>query len=326
MNIRLRLYDLAQEHRLDAGGLRRLFALAGLTAEPETVAQRLPRIVAVLAAALLGLGIILWIAANWSTLGRFGRFALLEGVVAAMALGAMLQPAARVPLALLAMLAIGGLFAYFGQTYQTGADPWQLFALWAALALPLCVALRSDVLWAPWALVAMSGVSLWTYAHAGHGWRAGPDDLRAHGFGWIAALFVTAVLSPALARFTGAGAWAMRTAATLAITMITSSALSAALGNHGALQYWLGLTILLVAIAIFALPEMFDLYTLSTAALSVNVLIVVGVANVLFKNIHGGDAIGVLLMLGLLAAALLAGTVSGILRLARLRAAIGDDA
>ena len=31
-------------------------------------------------------------------------------------------------MALLAMLNIGGLFAFFGQTFQTGADPWQLFA------------------------------------------------------------------------------------------------------------------------------------------------------------------------------------------------------
>ncbi|MEP7083141.1 MAG: DUF2157 domain-containing protein [Betaproteobacteria bacterium] len=323
---RLSLYDLAQQHRLDAVGLRRLFSLAGRDDEPDAVGHLLPRIVAVLGAALTGLGLILWIAANWSTLGRFGRFALLEAVIVAMALGAMLRPAARVPLALLAMLGIGGLFAYFGQTYQTGADPWQLFALWAVLALPLCVALRSDVLWTPWALVAMTGVSLWTYAHAAHGWRATPEDWRAHGAGWLAAIAVTALLSPVLARFTGAGAWAMRTAASLGIIMVTSSALAAALGNHGALQYWLGLAVLLLSLALFALPEMFDLYTLSAAALGVNLLIVVGVGHLLFSNLHGGEAIGLLLLLGLLAAGLLAGTVSAILRLARLRAPTGVEA
>jgi uncharacterized membrane protein len=163
MNLRLGLYDVAVRHQLDAEAFRRLQAIAGLRDEPDAIARWLPRVVAVLAAALAGLGIILWIAANWDTLGRFGRFALLQGLVLAMGLGALLRPSARAPLALLAMLGIGGLFAYFGQTYQTGADPWQLFALWAALALPLCIAVKSDVLWAPWALVAMSGVSLWTY-------------------------------------------------------------------------------------------------------------------------------------------------------------------
>ena len=56
------------------------------------------------------------------------------------------------------------------------------------------------------------------------------------------------------------------------------------------------------------------------------VLIVAGVAHLLFKGIRGGDWIGMLLMVGLIAAGLLAATVSGILRLARARAARGGAA
>src|SRR5256885_7275137 len=138
------------------------------------------RLAALAAATLGGLGIILWVAAQWDTLGRFGRFTLLQGIVVVMCAGALARPAARAPLALLALFAIGGLFAYFGQTYQTGADAWQLFAWWAVLALPLCLGLRSDLLWAPWALVAMSAVSLWVQAHTGHRWRVQPDALGAH--------------------------------------------------------------------------------------------------------------------------------------------------
>jgi hypothetical protein len=61
-----------------------------------------------------------------------------------MCVGTLWIPAARTPLSLLALLNIGGLFAYFGQTYQTGADPWQLFSLWAALSLPLCLSVRGE--------------------------------------------------------------------------------------------------------------------------------------------------------------------------------------
>src|SRR5256714_11040396 len=153
------------------------------------------RLAALAAATLGGLGVILWIAANWDTLGRFGRFALLQGIVVVMCAGALARPAARAPLALLALFAIGGLFAYFGQTYQTGADAWQLFAWWAVLALPLCLGVRSDLLWAPWALVAMSAVSLWVQAHTGHRWRVQPDDLVAHLLGGPAAGPVLAMLS-----------------------------------------------------------------------------------------------------------------------------------
>jgi uncharacterized membrane protein len=166
MDLRQALFEIAAEHRLDAAGVRRLDGLAGLEREPGTLTAGLARGVAVLAAALGGLGIVFWVAANWQTLGRFGRFALLEGFILAMCAGALWRPAARAPLGLLALLAIGGLFAYFGQTYQTGADPWQLFALWAVLALPLCFGTRSDVLWAPWALVASVAIALWVHSHA----------------------------------------------------------------------------------------------------------------------------------------------------------------
>jgi uncharacterized membrane protein len=321
MSLRLDLYDFARHHAIDADAFQRLRQIARLDDEPEAAAFWLPRIIAVLGAALAGFGIIIWIAANWQDLGRFGRFALLEGAIAALAIGALLRPASRAPLALLAMLGIGGLFAYFGQTYQTGADPWQLFALWAALALPLCLAVKSDVLWAPFALIAMTGIALWVNAHTGHRFRVDPEDLRAHGIGWIAAVLLCAARSPALSRFTGAGVWAMRTAVTLAIVMITTGALVASLGRLGAMQYWLGIMVLVIAVAVFSLRETFDIYALSAAALSLNTLLVVGIAHLLLKNARGGDNILMLLLVGLIAAGLLGATVSGILRLSRARAA-----
>ena len=89
---------------------------------------------------------------------RRPSYALLAAAAVAV-LAAAARPALRVPGALAALLATGALFAYFGQTYQTGADPWQLFALWALLTLPLALAARSDALWLPWCLVAMAAPS-----------------------------------------------------------------------------------------------------------------------------------------------------------------------
>ncbi|TMH08978.1 MAG: DUF2157 domain-containing protein [Betaproteobacteria bacterium] len=326
MDLRLGLYELAAEHRLDAKACEKLERLAGLHDEPAALSRWLPRGIAVLAAALGGLGIVFWIAANWDTLGRFGRFALLQAVVLVMCAGALWRPAARAPLGLLALLAIGGLFAYFGQTYQTGADAWQLFALWAALALPLCIGARSDVLWAPWALVVMSAVALWVQAHTGHRWRVEPDDLRAHAIGWCAALALAAALSPALQRFTGAGVWALRTAITLAVVMITATALGGLFASHVAAHYWLGLVVLAAAAVWLALPRSFEVYGLSAVALGINTLIVAGIARALFDRHHNGDPIGELLLLGLIAAGLLAATVSGVLRLARHQAAQAEVA
>lgn len=317
MDLRAALAEIAAEHRLDAAAVRRLDELAGIRSEPAGLTTWLPRGVAVLAAALGGLGIVFWIAANWQTLGRFGRFGLLEAFILAMCAGALWRPAARAPLGLLAMLAIGALFAYFGQTYQTGADPWQLFAVWAVLALPLCLAARSDVLWAPWALVVMTAISLWVHAHTGHRWRVQPDDLLAHGLGWTSALVLVGVLSAPLRRHTGAGVWALRVALTLAVVMIASTAVAGLVGDDAGLHYALGLLVLAAAAVVLARPESFEIFGLSAVALGLDALLIGGLAYLLFRHATGDGWILALLVTGLAAAALMAATVSVLLRLAR---------
>lgn len=326
MDLRLALYELAARHQLDTRATQELQHLAGLDREPDALAYWLPRGVAVLAAALGGLGIIFWIAANWDTLGRFGRFALLEFFFLAMCLGALWKPAARTPLCLLALLATGGLFAYFGQTYQTGADPWQLFAIWAVLSLPLCLSVRSDALWTPWALVVMTAISLWVHAHTGHRWRVEPDDLAVHAIGWGAAIALAFALSPILQRFSGAGPWAFRTALTLTTIVITMTALGGLFSREIAAHYWLGLVILIALAGVLASPRLFEIYGLSAISLGLNTLLVAGLTHALFAEGSGGDDIGSFLLLGLTAAGLLAATVNIILRLSRHHDAKGEPA
>lgn len=316
MDLRIGLYELAERHRLDAAGVRELQRFAGLQQEPADVASWLPRSLGVAAAALGGLGVVLWIAANWEVLGRFGRFALLQGAVLVLCAGALLRTGARVPLALLAFFGIGGLFAYFGQTYQTGADPWQLFALWALLALPLCLACRSDVLWAPWALVVMTAVSLWTHAHTGHGWRVAPDDLGVHAVAWVATLALVAALGRELRYVTGAGDWALRTVVTLAVTAITLTALGGLFHSALAPHYFAGLVVMGAAAGLFAQRRAFDMFALSAVGLGIDVLLIAGLVRLLFDG-HSGNPIGALLVIGLAAAALLAATVTGIMGLGR---------
>lgn len=323
MDLRTAIIELASTHDLDAQARERLLVLAGLRGEPAALRTGLPLAVAVLGAALGGLGLIFWVAANWHSLGRFGRFGLLQALVVVMALAAAWRPGARVPLGLLALLGIGGLFAYFGQTYQTGADPWQLFALWAVLTLPLCLGLRSDLLWSPWALIVMTAISLWVHAHTGHRWRVEPGDLAAHLAGWSVALLVLGFLSSPLQRFTGAGVWALRTAATLAVVIITLTALGGLFSRSVGTHYAFGLIVLAVAAAAFAARSSFDVFALSAVALGLNTLLVAGLGRLLFENSRGGDTIGSLFLLGAVAAGLLAASVNGVLRLSRHHASQG---
>jgi len=319
MDLRLAVYQLASTNALDAQQTAQLHALAGFQREPSRLSYWLPRGVAVLGAAFLGLGLIFWVAANWEELGRMGRFALLQAVFLAACLGAFFAPKARIPLLLIALLAIGGLFAYFGQTYQTGADPWQLFAVWAVLALPLCLVARSDVLWTPWMLVLATAATLWMQAQAGHRWRIDSADLGIFLTGWLVLLLACAFVSPLLARWTGAGSWALRLGLVLATILITGTAISALFSNELGTPYWAGLGLLAVACALLTTLQLFDVFGLSAVALGLNTLLVGGLGRALLSG--SGDGIGGLVLLGLLAAFSLAITVQGILWRTRQEAA-----
>ena len=278
-----------------------------------------PHAVATLGAGLLGLGVVFWVAAHWAQWGRLAQFALLQGAWLALCLGAAQRPAWRTPLALVAFLVLGGMLAYFGQTYQTGADPWSLFATWALLGLPLCLAVRRDGLWAGWALVALTGVSLWWQTWQGPMWRlasdAGPMAI-ASGVAVAISLAVHPALLPGWARWLGTGRWAWLTALLLTLVLMGTGAVLAMMGQNwvGPWALSLGLLAMLVVVTLRVRPR--DVAALSAQALLANVLLIGALARLLFEGAHGGE-IGLFLLLGLAAMGLLAATVSWILRWAR---------
>lgn len=329
MTTRSELLELAVRHGLDAAARERLLDWAQAQAESDHAGTQartrtLPLALGVLAATLIGLGLVFWIAANWGSLGRWQQTALLQGVVLVMALGAWARPGpARLALALLAFLATGGLLAFIGQTYQTGADPWQLFALWALLGLPMALAVRHDALWAPWAVVAMVGVALWIPTHSGHRWRFEGQDLLPQAAAWFVAALGVALLSPATRRTTGAGVWSLRTAVLLAAVIVAGSALGGLLQTRLSGQYVLGLAVLAAGLAAFASRRIFDLFALSALALALNGLLVAGLVRLLFSGVIGRDFLSMTLLVGLAAAGLLAFSVSRILRLHRQRVSEG---
>ena len=121
---------------------------------------------------LLGSAAICWVAANWQDMSKVQRFAGAQTLLAVCALaaawaGLRLRTAAgargAIPGALLALAGIllGALLALLGQTYQTGADTWELFAWWAVLLLPWALAAASQAVWLLWTLVVNVAMVLW---------------------------------------------------------------------------------------------------------------------------------------------------------------------
>ncbi|HBY37155.1 MAG TPA: DUF2157 domain-containing protein, partial [Delftia acidovorans] len=110
--------------------------------------------------------------------------------------------------------------------------------------------------------------------------------------------------------------WALRGAGALALAMITSTAISGLFHSTVAPQYPLWLVLLAGAAALAGLRRHFDIFLLSGAALGLNVLLVCGLVYLLLEKL-GADFTGMLLLVGLGAACLLAATVSLVLRMSR---------
>ncbi len=115
-------------------------------------------------AVALAAAVVFFIAHNWNDLGKFAKFGLVELLlVAAVFAYWRLGPdrASGKASLLIASILLGALLALFGQTYQTGADTWELFANWAALMAPWVLIGRFAGLWM--LLIAVANVAIILY-------------------------------------------------------------------------------------------------------------------------------------------------------------------
>jgi len=97
----------------------------------------------------LAAGMIFFVAWNWAVMPKMAKFALVELLIVALAIVVWWRWYDGVSrAALLALgLSFGGLFALYGQIYQTGADSWELFRAWTLVLLPLALIGRQNAVW-----------------------------------------------------------------------------------------------------------------------------------------------------------------------------------
>jgi uncharacterized membrane protein len=94
-----------------------------------------------LAIGMFSAGVIMFFAYNWNYIHKFAKFALLEGLIVVTILLVLVTKISNGIKGLLltgATLFTGGLFAVFGQIYQTGANAYDFFLGWT-LAVSLWV-------------------------------------------------------------------------------------------------------------------------------------------------------------------------------------------
>jgi uncharacterized membrane protein len=147
MNTLLRAGLLSSQRYLDAAYLCR---------DSDYWSRWALRALLALGAGHLLAGVIFFFAYNWNDLSPFVKFGILESGILITALLAMLvkleRPAGQALLIGTSVLT-GVLLAVTGQVYQTGADAYQLFAVWALLVIPWVLASRSSAHWFVWLIV-----------------------------------------------------------------------------------------------------------------------------------------------------------------------------
>ena len=314
--------QLIQSARLDAASARQLWQLSGLHEPPERLGQRLEQGLALAAAALLGAGVIFFVAANWQAQSRGFKLVLLQAGVLLPVLAACVQARGRGALLLLATLALGALLAFVGQTYQTGADAWQLFALWALLALPWAVLARADWLWAAWLLVAGTGIVAWSglpfdvQIFGGH--RAETAMMRFVRLALWALLFLWPLLARALRLVDPPrvrASWAV--AALLALSVWVGGGLGALFGHDGGAFYGISLLLVLGAFVLAWRVAPRDYVVLALALMSVNAMGLGLLAKGIFSGGGSGDWLGRLTVFTLITAAAVGASGTWLYRLQR---------
>src|SRR5258708_26902706 len=150
---RLILLDWVEHDRIAPQNLHDALAGAGVFPSGARWQRFLDQLLLWLGALLLAAGVIFFFAYNWNDLGRIAKFGLVEALIVAALIVVWrigLEHIAGKVTLLAVSLFVGALLALVGQTYQTGADTFELFAAWAVLILPWVLVGRLAALWLVW--------------------------------------------------------------------------------------------------------------------------------------------------------------------------------
>ena len=297
------ILEWAEQGRIVPGQLRRALELAGALPDGAQWRRFLDGLLLFMGGTMLAASVVFFFAYNWQELGRLAKFALAEvPIVAALALvwRLGLERIAGQAALLVAALLVGALLALVGQTYQTGADTFELFAAWALCILPWTLIGRSAALWMVW--LALVNLACAFYFQVMPGIWGFVFSVERQLWA-LFALDTVALVAWELARAYGLRAlqarWAPRLIATASGGCATALAVMAVLDRHASpwnAAAWLAW---LLAAGFFYRQVVKDAYVLAGAALSVIIVTVVFLVDKLQLHDAGG-----LLFIGLVVIAL----------------------
>lgn len=289
----------------DVASWQRFIALALLTA----------------GAVLVAAGVLFFVAYDWAALHRLEKLALVASALGATTLFGIVRIDHRSGKAALSLstILVGALLAVFGQVYQTGADTWQLFASWAALALPFVLFARTAPLYV--LELALIDLSLMLFVDVDR--RYGDEETLVlalglvNGLAWLAAEVLSHRGTEGLA-----GRALSRVLCCFAFMPLVSGVVLFVIdeAEGGAPLITTALFVVAVAATVYAHNVLRrDLFTLTVLAASLLVVFATGLARVLFDALDL-DELGFLIE-----GALLVGAVGVAVHVLRAQALMGSE-
>jgi uncharacterized membrane protein len=243
-------------------------------------------------ACLLAAGVVFFVAANWSALHPWARMGLVAGgllatAITAGALGLQTTPG-RAGL-LLSGLLFGPLVAIYGQAYQTGADAWELFALWTAVFTAHALLARFGVTWVAWLLLLHTAAILFAVQTLAGKVYEGDQAVALAALAGVDA----AIVALAHARLAGSEAAILaRSAAAAGLGLLTMLAVAVAANMEiapGQAPGALALPVAWAAMAALYRRRRPDLLMLSLLAVSALVVASCVIGHVLFELLEFGE-------------------------------------
>jgi uncharacterized membrane protein len=167
---RSQIINLLEQGAIPPDRIDQALAAAGVTPDARAWKTFIDRLLIWLGGLALAGAAVFFVAYNWNDIGRVGKFAMVEVliVLAVLAYWKLGEAGVAGKVALLvATILLGVLLALYGQTYQTGADPWQLFFTWALLMLPWALVGRFPAIWMVWVVLINLAIVFYQQAFRG---------------------------------------------------------------------------------------------------------------------------------------------------------------
>lgn len=165
---RQELVNLLEHNAVDPTNIDDVIELSNIIPTPSAWLTFINNVLLWIACLALGFSFIYFLAYNWLQIGRLAKFALVEtGLILSIFayIKTQIGSASNSAALTVATLLLGALMALFGQTYQTGADPWQLFFNWALIMTPWAFISRFAAIWLIWLALINIAISLYCLIH-----------------------------------------------------------------------------------------------------------------------------------------------------------------